>query len=310
MKSLCSSIYRLARFVLVALVSLSLAATGSQSACAAEQTTEALTLVETPGVFVIEFSGRSGRLGIPSWRIELQQRDAGNVSMRVPADSEHPLGVRPQSQWPLGAVLCKVDEKLSSSMSRGRESFAQSMIETFEVVERANDRIVVSTGGVSPNKHFELGRVYTFTPVGVKIEGTIRAVTDLESVAVWNLFDRTRFADSHLSAVPVRKQGQHGWAAMASSGRDTDTLLPDRTAYPLEVELRLRQPEPTFVRIFVDKPFERVAKNKIFTHNNKDYPDNGERRYEKILAMRGDALASGQSVAFQLRFEFELQRWP
>jgi hypothetical protein len=271
-----------------------------------------LTVQEESGVLVVQSSGAGGRqVGIPAWKAVLRRDDAGNISaLHVPAD--HPAQLSSRSgQWPITILQSKNDQDVAGTMSRGRENYAAFEVETFQLVEQTPGKVVVQVAGPSKNRHFEHERSYTFTPEGITIEGSVLPLIEMTSVAFDPHWDRTQLADSHQGAVPMRTQGRVGWVPMPSSGRDGATPLPAGLNFPLEIELRLRRPDPTFVRVFYDQVFEAYAGKRTLIHNNKDYFDPKAKRmlYEKLTGISAGPVAKGARQSFKVRFVFETQEW-
>jgi hypothetical protein len=81
--------------------------------------------------------------------------------------------------------------------------------------------------------------------------------------------------------------------------------------FPLEIELRLRRPDPTFVRVFYDQVFEAYVGKRTLIHNNKDYFDPKAKRmlYEKLTGISAGPVAKGARQSFKVRFVFETQEW-
>jgi hypothetical protein len=303
----CSSFARLRRVTasLVALASLHLAAG------AAAQSGGTLSLVEEPGVYTVEFSGRDGYLGIPSWKAVVRRDDAGNISaLHVPADHPRPLGSR-TGQWPLTVVMSKNTLGVEGTMNKGRENFARFPVERFELIETSSEKIVIAVGGPSKNRHYTHERIYTFTPAGFQIEGSLTALIDLASIAFDPHFDRTQIADSHGAFTPMRTQGRGGWLYASSSGRDGATTLPDGVDYPLEAQLRLRRSSPIFLKLFYDQPFTTAASKRQIIHNNKDGWEAKADKviFEKLVGFAGFPVPAGTTERFKVRFEFEIQPW-
>ncbi len=270
-----------------------------------------LKLTEGPGVFTVEFSGRDGRLGIPSWKAVIRRDDAGNISaLHVPADYPRSLGSR-TGQWPLTIVMSKNTLGIDGTMNKGRENFARFPVEKFQLVGHSPEKIVIVIGGPSPNRHYTHERTYTFTPAGVQIEGSLTALIDLASIAFDPHFDRLQIADSHGAFTPMRTQGRLGWIYMASSGRDGAVVLPDGVNYPLEAQLRLRRADPIFIKIFYDQPFEAAARKRQIIHNNKDGWEAKADKviFEKLIGIAGYPVPAGTTQSFKMRFEFETQPW-
>ncbi|HYC69839.1 MAG TPA: hypothetical protein VEB66_01445 [Opitutaceae bacterium] len=278
---------------------------------AAEPDRGVLKLAEEPGVYTVEFSGRGGYLGIPSWKAVVRRDDAGNISaLHVPADHPRPLGSR-TGQWPLTIVMSKNSLGVEGTMTKGRENYARFPVERFELREHAPERIVIAVGGPSPNRHYTHERTYTFTPAGVQIEGSLTALIDLSSIAFDPHFDRTQIADSHGAFTPMRTQGRGGWVYCGSSGRDGATALPEGVDYPLEAQLRLRRTQPIFLKLFYDQPFAAAAARRQIIHNNKDGWEAKADKviFEKLVGFAGFPVPAGTTERFKVRFEFEIQPW-
>lgn len=270
-----------------------------------------LTLRDEPGVYTVEFSGRAGVSGIPSWKAVVRRDDAGNISrLQVPADDPRPLASR-TGQWPLTIVMSKNTLGVAGTMTKGRENFARFPVERFELREHTAERIVIAIGGPSPNRHYTHERTYTFTPAGIQIEGSVTALIDLTSIAFDPHFDRTQIADSHGAFTPMRTQGRGGWVYCPSSGRDGATSLPDGVDYPLEAQLRLRRAQPIFLKLFYDQPFAAAAAKRQIIHNNKDGWEAKADKviYEKLVGFAGFPVPAGTTERFKVRFEFEFQPW-
>ncbi|HYD82963.1 MAG TPA: hypothetical protein VEA63_02900 [Opitutus sp.] len=288
---------------LLALASLSASLFGADA--------ERLTLIEEPGVFTIHYSGKSGYIGIPSWKAVVSRDDGGNITaLHVPADHPVPLSSR-TGQWPISILMSKNTLGIDGTMNKGRENFARFPVEVFKLVEHSSDKIVIAVGGPSPNRHYEHHRTYTFTPAGVQIEGSVLPLMDLSSVAFDPHFNRTQIADSHLAALPLRTQGRGGWVYMPSSGRDGATALPEGVDFPLEAQLRLRRSEPIFLKIFYDKNFDAAEGKRLLIHNNKDGWEARADRviFEKLVGIVGFPVPKGAQQTFKVRFEFETQPW-
>lgn len=293
--------------VLTALFALAGLATAQEPASGAGQ----LLLKEEPGVLTVEFTGRAGYIGIPSWKAVLRRDDAGNISaLHVPADHPRPLSSR-TGQWPLSVIMSKNTIGVEGTMNKGRENFARFPVEKFQLVERTPEKIVVAVSGPSPNRHYEHERTYTFTPAGIQIEGSLTALIDLASITFDPHFDRTQIADSHAVLLPLRTQGRLGWVYMTPSGRDGAAALPNGVDYPLEAQLRLRRAEPIFLKIFYDQPFEAAAAKRQIIHSNKDGWEAKADKviFEKLVGIAGYPIPKGTTQHFKMRFEFETQPW-
>jgi hypothetical protein len=269
--------------------------------------TDTLFLTESPGVVVVQFNGRAGRIGIPSWKAILRRDAGGNISeLHVPADNPAPLGSR-VGQWPLSVIVSHNVIGVEGTMTRGRESDGDFQIENFEVTERSPAKVVVQTGGPSPHKHFEEQRTYTFTPKGIQVEGEVVALIDIARFGFNPHWDRTQLDDSHIAMMPLRTQGKLGWHYLSSAGSDESLPLPAGVDYPLEAELKLRQAKPTFVRIFFDQNFGSPKGNRVFLYNDKDDIDGTQKilLYEKLTCFGSDKVPKGERRPFKARFEFE-----
>lgn len=269
-----------------------------------------LSVHEENQVVTVQFGGQPGPVGIPSWRIVVSRDEGGNLSsLHVPADHPASLSAR-EGQWPVAVIATSNNAGVAGTMTRGRENFAAFPAERFEVTDRTPEKVTVVIGGVSKNKHYEHERTYTFMPAGVKIEGVVRALIDLEKVGLWTHWDRRQIADSHIASVPVRTQGREGWVYMHSTGIDRAHPLPQdvpgfTAAFPLEVELKLARPSPTYLKLLLDRNFESAPK-RMLVHNDKDVSlPNGGRRYGKIISMTSTAVPKGGQQTFRVRFEFE-----
>lgn len=111
-----------------------------------------LTLREEPGVYTVEFSGRAGVSGIPSWKAVIRRDDAGNISrLQVPADDPRPLASR-TGQWPLTIVMSKNTLGVAGTMTKGRENFARFPVERFAHgrAHRDRDRRTVAESPLHP----------------------------------------------------------------------------------------------------------------------------------------------------------------
>ena len=204
---------------------------------AAAPAADVLTVQENPDVLTIEFGGRQGAVGIPSWRVVLRRGHAGNITdLRVPHDSPASLAYPEDSLWPLAVLATAANPDLPATMSKDRENFALFPVDTFAIAEKSAEKIVVRVGGPSRNMHYEHHRTYTFTPVGVQIEGEVLSLINLREVSLKTRWDRRQIADSHVAALPVRTQGRPGWLYLSSSGRDGATPLPAGVKFPLEAE--------------------------------------------------------------------------
>ena len=270
-----------------------------------------LTLEEQPGVFTIQYSGRAGYIGIPSWKAVVRQDDAGNITaLHVPADHPVPLSSR-TGQWPISIIMSKNTGGVEGTMTKGRENFARFPVEKFRLVEHSPEKIVIEIGGPSKNRHYEHQRTYTFTPAGIQIEGSLLPLIDLASVAFDPHFNLTQIADSHLAFLPMRTQGRGGWVYFPSSGRDGATKLPEGVDFPLEAQLRLRREQPIFLKIFYDKTFEAAAEKRVLIHNNKDGWEAKADKviFEKLIGIVGYPVPKGALQTFKVRFEFETQPW-
>jgi hypothetical protein len=279
---------------------------------AVHQSSATLTVTEEPGVIIVRSSGAEAQVGIPTWKAVLRRNDGGNISaLHVPADHPIQLSSRTTGQWPLTVLMSKNDQGVKGTMSKGRENYASFPVETFQLVEQTPRRVVVRIAGPSKNKHFEQERTYTFTPDGIAIDASMLPLIDLRSVAFDPHWNRTQLADSHQGAVPMRTQGRVGWVPMPSSGRDGVTPLPQGVDFPLEIELRLRRPEPTFVRVFYDQVFEAYAGKRVLIHNNKDFFDSRRNvmLYEKLTGISAGPVARGARQTFKMHFTFETQKW-
>lgn len=299
--------FRLTSVVMVAFLFLALRSAARAVALVPGE----LRLQEAAGEIAIIYGGRTGPVGIPSWKAVLRQDDAGNISaLHIPADRAKPLGSR-AGQWPLTIVQVVNASGAEGTLSRGRENYAQFRVPIFEVRERSPQRIVVHIAGDSKNRHFAHERSYVFTPEGVKIEATIVPLIDLSTVAFIPHWDRTELADSHQNAVPMRPQDRPSWVHMPSSGTDSAVPMPKWLKFPLEIELRLRRPEPTFVRVFYDKIFEAGADARQIIHNNKDGSDSAQRKivYDKLTGITAGPVPKGARQTFHARFFFETQQW-
>jgi hypothetical protein len=284
--------------------------TGITTTARAQETTLAapgkLAVVDEGGVLTITFGGRDGRVGIPSWKVVLRRDDAGNISsLHVPAEDATPLAAR-GGVWPLAVVATMNDAGISGTMSKGRENYVNFAAETFRVAETSAEKIVVDVGGPSKNRHFIHQRRYTFTPVGLKMEGSVNALIDLASVIVAFHWDRMEIADSHITALPLRARERTGWVYMMATGSDSAQPMPKFADFPLEAELRLRRATPTYIRTFFDRNFESAAGKTRLVHNNKDVQNGGHPMlFKKMICLPGGPVAKGTEQTYELRLEFE-----
>jgi hypothetical protein len=264
-----------------------------------------LILTEQPGILTIAYGGSSR---IPSWKVVLLQDDGGNLSaIHVPASNPAPLSSR-DDQWPLGVMSTGNSDGAEGTMTKGRENFAKFKVRTFEVQSRSDDKVVVHVAGPSKNSHYDHDRLYTFTPAGVAVEGTVTSIVQLSYISIATHWARDQLADSVLPALPIRKQGRGGWIYMASTGRDGPAPLVSPAGYPLEIELTLRQPTSTTVRLFFDKNFEIAGDKETLVHNNKDSvkPKVQEMAYEKVVTMSAAGpMPKGTKQTYGFRFTFE-----
>lgn len=300
---------RIARY-LPALLALAFAP-AAHSAETATSASDKLTLHQEPGVFTIHYSGRSGYIGIPSWKAVVRQDDAGNITaLHCPADHPTPLSSR-TGQWPISIIMSKNTGGIEGTMSKGRENYARFPVETFRLVEHSPEKIVIAIGGPSKNRHYEHQRTYTFTPAGIQIEGSLLPLIDLSSIAFDPHFNLTQIADSHIALLPLRTQGRGGWIYFPSSGRDGAVPLPQGVDFPLEAQLRLRRDQPIFLKIFYDKTFEAAADKRVLIHNNKDGWEAKADKviFEKLVGIVGYPVPKGALQTFKMRFEFETQPW-
>jgi hypothetical protein len=140
----------------------------------------------------------------------------------------------------------------------------------------------------------------------VKIEGSVHALIDLDSVTVALHWERLKLAGSHVAALPVRLQGNPSWAYMTGTGSDADQPLPKFVKYPLEAELRLNQPAPTFIRIFFDRNFESAKDERRVVHNNKDVHHGGHPMlFKKLICMPAGPIAKDTKQSYEMRLLFE-----
>lgn len=258
---------------------------------------------------VIQFGGKSGELGIPSWRAVVRPESGGNISaFHVPAHNPASLGSR-DAHDAFTMVAGRNGENLVPTLYKGREHYQGFRPEVFEIKETSAERIVIHVAGPSRNKFYTHDRTYVFTPAGVEIAGMIDPHVNLEVVSFMPHWDRRMLADTHMQSLPLRTQGRHGWILMGSSGQDGASSLPGGVDFPLEAEVKLRLPTPTFVRMFYDKPFEAAAGTKRFVHNNKDMFLNVANRvlYEKLTGITGFPVPKGAKQNYKVRFVFETQ---
>jgi hypothetical protein len=266
-------------------------------------------------VLTVQFGGRTGAIGIPSWRAVIRRDDGGNISsLHVPASDRASLGSGRPS-WPLTILQSKNAANITGTMDKGRENYVGFRVAIFEVVEETAERIVVRIGGPSPNRHFLHERTYTFSAAGVQIAGWLEPQMDMRSVAFDPHWDRRQIAESHHGLLPIRTQGVPSWRVMPSAGSDAAVTLPAGVDFPLEAELRLRRRQPTFVRVFYDRIFECAEGQRQFIHNIKDQPEraaDGTMRlaFEKLAGITGGPVAKGARQHFKVRFLFETQEWP
>lgn len=260
-----------------------------------------LVLHQDDVAFVVQYGGRSGSPGIPSWKIVVRRDDAGNIAdLRVPADSPNKLS----SNRPVTTILSGAGAEAKGNLGKGRDAFGTTRADVFQVVENGPGKIVVRTTGQSPNNQIEQSFTYTFTPAGVRIEAAILALMDLTSVGLWPPWDYREVAESHLKAVPIRTQGSATWASLPSSGHDRLQNMPAGVRYPVEIELRLKRPAPTYVKIFYDQKFadspERIG------HNTKTVPPEAPTAFIKNFAMtKGHGMKRGERTGIVYRYEFE-----
>lgn len=262
-----------------------------------------LVLREVDGAFVVQYGGRTGSPGIPSWRISVRRDDAGNLSdIRVPADSPDKLS----SNRPVTTILSGAGEAAKGNLGKGRDAFGTTRAEVFQVVENTPGKMVVRTRGKSPNDQIEQSFTYTFTPAGIRIEAAILALMDLTSVGLWPPWDYREVADSHLKAVPIRTQGSASWASLPSSGHDRLQHMPAGVRYPVEIELKLKRPEPTYVKIFYDQKFDDSPER--IGHNTKTVPPEAPITFIKNFAMtKGHGMKRGERTGIVYRYEFEIR---
>jgi hypothetical protein len=248
----------------------------------------ALSVGKTPDAFTIRYGGSPG---IPSWRAVLLKKDGGNLSaLYVPAESTTNLSGGKRS-WPL-SVVQTYNKVAVGSLTKGRENFSEFEVAQFELVEQSPQKIVVRSGGPSPTKHFDQQRTFTFTARGVAIAGTVTPLIPLTGVGFRPRWDHAQIQDDSLK---VRTQGAKSWTEMASSGSDSGVPLPAGVTYPLEAELQIKRPKPTFLHLFFDERFAGLTKDE-FIHNNKEGL--------KLTCMntRGP-IAPGQTQSYKVRFE-------
>lgn len=274
-----------------------------------------LLVEEDSGVIVVSYAGTpaaSGRPGVPSWKAILRQKDAGNISaLHVPADSPRDLSSR-RGGWPI-TILATRSVAGEHQPDKGRENYASFMVETMKVETKSPDEVVIKVAGPSRQKHFDHERTYTFTPRGVVIEASLVALVDLKRVSWDPHWDRDQVADSHVAATPLRTQGAHGWIPQFSSGSDAVTPLPAGVDFPLEAEVKLARPEPTYLRIFIDKNFDTSRGARMMVNNNKDFEALPSHRmyYEKLIGgTAGGPLLKGQRDSIKIRYEFETHAEP
>jgi hypothetical protein len=265
-----------------------------------------LVLHDEGGAITVQFDGRPGRVGIPSWKVVLRRKDAGNIaSLHVPANDPRPL-VAGADVWPLGVIATKNDAGIRGTLSRGRENYRGFEVEIFRVVEASAEEIIVEVGGPSKNRHFVHRRLYTFTPIGLKMEGTIDALIDLSSVTVAFHWDRMQVADSHTVALPLRQLDRPSWVYMMATGNDRAQLTPTFAAYPFEAELRLRRTTPMYIKTFFDRNFESATEKPRLVNNNKDVQyGTRPKLFKKMICMPGGAVEKGTQQTYAIRLEFE-----
>jgi len=271
-----------------------------------------LSLHETRDVLVIQYGGKAGAVGIPSWKAVVHADDGGNITaFHVPAHNPVSLGSR-DAHDPMTMVSGRNGEGLVPTLYKGRDHYVGFRPERFEVGQKSSERIVLHVAGPSKHRFYVHDRTYLFTAAGVEISGWIDPLVNLEVVSFMPHWDRRQLADTHMNAVPLRTQGRHGWIPMLSSGQDGASSLPGGVDFPLEMELKLRLATPTFVRLFIDQPFDAAAGTKRFVHNNKDMFLNVADRvlYEKLTGITGFPVAKGARQNYKVRFGFETQIWP
>lgn len=270
-----------------------------------------LILHDEGDAITVRFDGRAGRIGIPSWKVVLRRNDAGNISsLHVPADHPAPL-VAGSDVWPLGVLATRNDVGVRGTISKGRENYEGFTIETFGVVEASAGTIVVEVGGPSKNRHFVHQRRYTFTPAGLKMEGSIHALIDLASVIIAFHWDRMQIADSHVAALPIRPLDRPSWVYMTGTGSDSAQPMPKFAAYPFEAELRLQRPTAIFIKTFFDRNFESAREKPFLVHNNKDVQyGTRPKLFKKMICMPGGSVAKDTQQTYELRLEFESRGWP
>lgn len=270
----------------------------------------ALAVDETPDQITVSFPGTTaepGQPAIPSWKAILLREDAGNISaLHVPADSPLDVSSR-RGGWPITVISTRSVAGVNDP-DKGRDNYAKFRVETMEIQERSNERVIIRVAGPSKRKHYDHERRYTFTPRGVAIEGTVTALVDLRRASWDPHWDRDQMADSHENVTPMRTQGRHGWVISPSSGSDAVTPLPEHVNFPLEAELKLRRERPTYIRIFIDEPFSTTAAKRMMVNNNKDFEALPSHRlfYEKLVGgIESAPLKAGESDSFKVRYEFE-----
>ena len=269
-----------------------------------------LELHRADDAIVIQFGGRAGEVGIPSWRAVVRPESGGNISaFHVPAHNPASLGSR-DAHDAFTMVAGRNGENLVPTLYKGREHYQGFRPAVFEIKETAAERIVIHVAGPSRNKFYTHDRTYVFTPAGVEISGSIDPHVNLEVVSFMPHWDRRMLADTHMQSMPLRTQGRHGWIHMTSSGQDGASSLPGGVDFPLEAEVKLRLPAPTFVRMFFDQPFEAAKGTKRFVHNNKDMFLNVANRvlYEKLTGITGFPVPKGAKQTYKVRFVFETQQ--
>ena len=259
---------------------------------------ERLTLQRDNDVVTVEFSGRTAMKAIPSWKAVLRRDDGGNITaLHVPADS--PISVAHHRRfWPVTLILGRNGHGHPGTESRGRESFASFPVTVFEVKKETAGEIVVAVSGTSPHAQFKHARTYTFRPEGIEMDGSAELLMELERLGLWTAWNRSQLAGGGSGPLPVRSQGQSSWTPLATRGHDRGIPLPPGVAYPLEVDLALARPVPTFVKICFDRNFESVAASRALVYNVKE-------QHLIVAMVAATSIPAGQTQTYRYRFEFE-----
>ena len=258
-----------------------------------------LSAQQSGGLLTVSYSGGGG---IPSWRIVLDRDDGANiVETHVP--NEGPPLEEPGWWQPNFIPLTINNGQAPANYGGTKELFRGFTVPTFDILEQNSTRIVVNTGGTSPNSNFTHTRTYTFTRQGVHMVGEFETLVDVHHLGLWGGFDDALVTVPN-NELPIRSQGSSNWSSLPPGDRDSaGQPLPAGVQYPIETRMDLVNHPGTSVHFFFDRPFDYMIANNV--ENLLFLAPPRKDRYANIMAIWDD-LPIGTKQAYELRFLFAM----